>query len=113
MLPCALWNRSPTRSLEGKTPYEEWSRKKPSVGHLRIFGCVAYVKRLGGHLKKLDDRSEAMVFVGYEVGSKAYRFYDPSTQKIHVSRDASFEEKKRRWTTDTEETEAKSRFFTT
>jgi hypothetical protein len=33
-----------------------------------------------------------MVFVGYEVGSKAYRMYDPSTKRLHVSRDVVFDE---------------------
>jgi hypothetical protein len=28
-----------------------------------------------------------MVFVGYEEGSKAYRVYNPSTQRVYVSRD--------------------------
>lgn len=31
------------------------------------------------NVKKLDDRSRPMIFVGYEPGSKAYRVYDPTT----------------------------------
>jgi len=30
-----LRNRSATKSLDGMTPIEAWSRKKPYVGHLR------------------------------------------------------------------------------
>ena len=33
-----------------------------------------------------------MVFIGYEKGTKAYRFFDPLTMKIHISRDTIFEE---------------------
>jgi hypothetical protein len=33
-----------------------------------------------------------MVFVGYESGSKAWRFYDPKMRRVHVSRDVLFEE---------------------
>lgn len=44
------------------------------------------------HLKKLDDRATPAVFIGYEQGSKAWRFYDPSTHHAIVSRDAVFEE---------------------
>ena len=33
-----------------------------------------------------------MIFIGYEMGSKAYRCCDPKTFKVHVSRDAIFEE---------------------
>jgi len=44
------------------------------------------------NLKKLDDRSRRTIFVGYEPGSKAYRVYDPVSQRVHVSRDLVFEE---------------------
>jgi hypothetical protein len=33
-----------------------------------------------------------MVFIGYEGGSKAWRFYNPSTEHVHISRDAVFKE---------------------
>jgi hypothetical protein len=33
-----------------------------------------------------------MVFVGYESGSKAWRFYNPITKCVHVSHDAVFKE---------------------
>jgi transposase InsO family protein len=38
-----LRNRAPTRALEGKTPYEAWFGKRPSVAHLREFGCDVWV----------------------------------------------------------------------
>ena len=34
-------NRSPMKAISGKTPYEAWMAKKPSVSHLRVFGCKA------------------------------------------------------------------------
>jgi antirestriction protein ArdC len=33
-----------------------------------------------------------MVFIGYEHGSKAWRFYDPAIDHVHVTRDAVFKE---------------------
>jgi hypothetical protein len=33
-----------------------------------------------------------MIFIGYELGSKAYRVYDPVTKKVHVSRGIVFDE---------------------
>jgi hypothetical protein len=33
-----------------------------------------------------------MLFVGYEPSSKAWRFYNPITKCVHMSRDAVFEE---------------------
>jgi hypothetical protein len=43
-------------------------------------------------LKKLDDCRKPMVFVGYEPGSMAYRVYDPTSCRVHVSRDVIFDE---------------------
>jgi transposase InsO family protein len=39
-----ILNRSPTQSVEGRTPYEVWHGKKPSVDYFHTFGCVAHVK---------------------------------------------------------------------
>ncbi|GJX13195.1 zinc finger, CCHC-type containing protein [Tanacetum coccineum] len=41
---------------------------------------------------KLDDRRIKMVYLGNEHGSKAYRLFDPTTQRICVSRDVKFKE---------------------
>ena len=40
---CYLVNKSPSSTLEVKTPQEVWTSKKPSLSHLRVFGCDAYV----------------------------------------------------------------------
>jgi hypothetical protein len=66
-----LLNRSPTRALSDKMPYEAWHGSKPAVQFLRTFGCLAYVKELGHH-GKLEDRSTLGVFIGYKEGVKAY-----------------------------------------
>jgi hypothetical protein len=87
-----LLNRAPTKSVKGQTPYEAWHGRKPSVQHLRTFGCTAHVKKLGPGQSKLADRSKQTVFIGYETGSKAYRLYDPVQRKLIVSRDVVFEE---------------------
>ncbi len=89
-----LLNRAPTKAVIGKTPYEAIYGRKPNVSHLRTFGCVAHVKTAEPHLSKLADRSTKMVFIGYErsSGTKAYRFYDPQTKRLRISRDVVFEE---------------------
>jgi hypothetical protein len=87
-------NRCPTKSVQGKTPYEAWHGIKPKVDHLRTFGCVGHVKRVGPGLNKLVDRSTKMVLLGYESGTKGYRLVDPLTEQVHISRDVVFEEEK-------------------
>jgi transposase InsO family protein len=84
-------NRMTTKGNGSKTPYELWVGCTPAVHHLRTFRCIAHVKTMG-NLKKLDDHSKPVIFIGYEPGSKAYRTYDPATQRVHVSRDVVFEE---------------------
>nr|GEW98811.1 ribonuclease H-like domain, reverse transcriptase, RNA-dependent DNA polymerase [Tanacetum cinerariifolium] len=79
-------------SLEDITPYEAIKRRKPNLENLRVVGCIAYAKVPSQHLKKLDDRSSRMVYLGNEQGSKSYRLFDPTTQKICVSRDVKFKE---------------------
>jgi hypothetical protein len=49
----------------------------------------------------MSDRSSKMVLLGYETGTKGYRFFDPSTERLHVSRDVLFEEDKS-WNWDSE-----------
>ena len=91
-----LLNRSPTKSLNGKTPFEVWFGRKPNVRHLRTFGCTAYAKRIGPGVNKLVDRSLPGVFLGYEPGMKGYRVFDPVSGKLVLSRDVIFDEQ-RRW----------------
>jgi len=90
-----LLNRAPTSALDGMTPYQAWHGKKPSVHFLKVFGCVAYIKKTRPHLGKLDDRGVKVVFIGYQDGSKAYRFYDLVAERVHVSRDSIFAESER------------------
>ncbi|CAA0357000.1 unnamed protein product [Arabidopsis thaliana] len=89
-----LLNRVATRALTDKTPYECLRERRPTIAHIRIFGCIAYAKIDKPHLKKLDDRSRMLVHLGIEPGTKAYRLLDPQEQKIVVSHDVVFDETK-------------------
>jgi hypothetical protein len=53
-------NRSPSKGVTGRTPYEVWHGRKPEVNHLCTFGCLAYVKNTTPNLKKLDDKTHPM-----------------------------------------------------
>ena len=90
-----ILNRAPTKALKDMTPYEAWHGKKPRVDHLKTFGCIVHVKKVGPGISKLSDRSTKMVFLGYESGTKGYRVFDPVNNQLHVSRDVVFEEKEK------------------
>jgi hypothetical protein len=40
---CYLVNISLSSTLDDKTPQQVWSGKKPSLTHIKVFGCEAYV----------------------------------------------------------------------
>ena len=87
-------NRSPTLAVQNKTPEEAWSGVKPSVEHFRVFGCISHVHVPDNKRTKLDDKSLSCILLGVSEGSKAYRLYDPTSQRIIISRDVVFEEHK-------------------
>lgn len=89
-----LYNRLPCKPLDGKTPYEVWCGRKPSIQHLRTFGAPAYahVPREKRAHNKLSDRAIKLVFIGYTEGIKAYKLLDPSTRQVHYARSVIFNE---------------------
>ena len=94
-------NRSLTKSVQGQTPHEKWTGRRPLVDHMRTFGSIVHVKEKKGHLSKLEDRSKPLIFIGYELGSKAYRCFDPVNSKVIIIRDVIFEEEEK-WTWSTQ-----------
>ena len=91
---CYLVNRSPSSALEDKTPHEVWTGKKPSLSHLRVFGCDAYVHVPKEKRTKLDNKSERCIFIGYKDGLKGYKLWNLETRKVVYSRDVVFREVK-------------------
>ena len=87
-----LRNRSPTKALEGVTPYEAWSGTKPDVSFLRIFGCSAYAHVPRAERRKLDSKVRMCVMLGYGASQKGYRLYDVERMKVIHSRDVVFDE---------------------
>ncbi|MGH7240582.1 MAG: reverse transcriptase domain-containing protein, partial [Candidatus Saccharimonadales bacterium] len=83
-------NRCPTKSLPAMTPYEAWTGKKPSLAHLRVWGCKAYAHVPKETRTKLQPKAIECVFVGYSLESKAYRLHDPISNRLLISRDVTF-----------------------
>eukprot|EP01018_Ginkgo_biloba_P002097 Gb_06074 [translate_table: standard] len=86
-----LLNRCPTKSVKGMTPQEAWSRRKPSVAHLKVFGCIAYSHVPKEKRQKLDDKSKKCIFVSYSEEIKGYNLYNPVTNKVIISHDVIFD----------------------
>ena len=85
-----ILNNVPSKSVP-QTPHELWTGRKPSLQHLRIFGCPGYV--LKGKTEKMESCTKTCIFVGYPKETKLYYFYSPSDLKVFVSTNAKFLEK--------------------
>jgi hypothetical protein len=91
---CAAYirNRVASSATGGKAPQELWTGKKPTVRHLRVFGCQAYAHVPRQHRTKFDPKAYKCILVGYMEHSKAYRLWDIESQQLIVSRDVIFNE---------------------
>jgi hypothetical protein len=85
-------NRSPHKILGNKTPEEVFTRKKPEVSHLRIFGCPVYIHVPKEKRMKLEPSGKKGTFVGYSETSKAYKIYILRQRQIEISWDVTFDE---------------------
>lgn len=85
-------NRSPSKSLNGLTPYEVWTGEVPDLSHFRVFGCkVVYLDRHPGK-GKFDSRGKNGIFLGYSEECKGYRIWSVEDKKVLISRDVKFHE---------------------
>ena len=100
-LPTFLWaeavlhtsyirNHSPTKALDGLTPIEAWTGKKPDVSHFREFECDVWILNQGVKGSKLAPKSTKMVYVGFSDAQKAIWYYDKTKRSVHTSRNFIF-----------------------
>lgn len=85
-----LINRTPTKLLNGLTPYELLHGTPPKHGTLRVFGCLCYAQRRPRSSDKFAARSRKCLFVGYPYGKKAWNVYDLEENVFFTSRDVLF-----------------------
>ncbi|KAK1408324.1 hypothetical protein QVD17_39996 [Tagetes erecta] len=86
-----LINRTPTLVLHGKTPYELLFGFKPSLNHLRVFGCLCFCTVLN-NLDKFGSHAEKCVMMGYSNQKKGYKLWSLDSKQIIFSRDVKFYE---------------------
>ncbi|UYV67624.1 hypothetical protein LAZ67_5001398 [Cordylochernes scorpioides] len=86
-----LHNRIPSKATD-KTPFELWTNRKPSLKHLKRFGCKAFAYIPKIKRNKLDSKVIEGIFLGYDDRSKGYRILH-DTDNITISRSVKFLEK--------------------
>ncbi|GJS65834.1 zinc finger, CCHC-type containing protein [Tanacetum coccineum] len=97
LIACYLLNRVPNKR-NNITPYELWTKRKPNLNYIRVWGCRAVIRLLDTKLKNLGERGIECIFVRYVEHSKAFSFYiiEPnesvSIDSINKSKNAIFDE---------------------
>ena len=75
-------------------PYEMWSGVRPCIGHLRVYGCKAYVLQ-STHKRKLADRCVDGIFLGLGDRPGSYQveiLETANSNKTRMVRDCYFDE---------------------
>ena len=80
----------PSPIVQNQTPYDLLFSSSPSYDLLRVFGCVCFVLLHDHERNKLQSHSRLCCFLGYGIGQKGYRCYDPIEKRLLVSRHVAF-----------------------
>jgi hypothetical protein len=91
---CYIRNRTPI-GPKGMTPEEAYCGQKPNIGHLRVFGCLAYAHIPQKTREKLENSAIPTCLVGYMATSRQYQLYEPIRRDIIVSTAPTFHEHER------------------
>nr|GFA73381.1 retrovirus-related Pol polyprotein from transposon TNT 1-94 [Tanacetum cinerariifolium] len=89
---CFTLNRSIIHKRFDKTPYELINKRKPNIKFFRVFGCRCYLLNDYEDVRKLKEKGDIRVFVGYSKESAAFRIYNKRSRKIHESMNVNFDE---------------------
>lgn len=72
-----LQNRSPHSVLASKTPEEDFSRKKPEIGHIKIFGYLTYSHVPKEKRTNMEHTKDKGILRDYGENYKSYHIYIP------------------------------------
>ena len=85
-----IHNVTPTRALIDMTPEEAWSRNKPDISNLQIFGLQAFIHIPILQCNKLSVYSLICIFIGFACQCKAYRLVHRQKHRFIESCDIIF-----------------------
>ena len=88
-----IYNRQPMHCLNWSTPISKWNGDVPDVSYFKVFGSLAYVLiPKEDRQNKLSAKAEEAIFIGYEKGTKGYKFWSPKCRRVVISSTATFDE---------------------
>eukprot|EP00833_Pecoramyces_ruminatium_P015872 jgi/Orpsp1_1/1189904/evm.model.d7180000075388.1 len=85
-----IHNRLPHKGNNNKVPFEVLNNKKVDYSKLRVFGCQAFYFIPKQFRDKFANSTFSEIFLGYDTNPSAYRIYDPSNNKIILSKAVVF-----------------------
>jgi hypothetical protein len=88
---CYISKRIFLQSIVYLTPFELRFDRKPSISHLRPFGCKCFVLK-HGNLDKFESPSFDGILLGYTPHGRSYRVYNLETNTVVESCDVTFNE---------------------
>jgi hypothetical protein len=88
---CYISNRIFLCSILHLTPFELYFGRKPSVSHLRPFGCKCFVLK-HGNLDKFESHSSDGILLRYTPHARSYRVFNLETNTVVESCDVTFDE---------------------
>ena len=80
-------NRAYTKALPDSTPYEKWTGTRPDISHIQTFGHPIWILNQEINPSKLDPQAKKQIFIGYQDGPKAIKYYDTKKRTVKVSRE--------------------------
>jgi hypothetical protein len=88
-----IYNKQPMRQLDWSTPIFKWNGEKPDISYFKVFGSQAYVFiPTEERQHKLSAKAEEAIFIGYEKGTKGYKFWSSKRRHVIVSSTTTFDE---------------------
>lgn len=72
------------------TRFELWHKKKPNIVHICVFESRCFAKILDLLSIKLDEKTQACIFLGYSLVSKGYKVQQVHLGAILVPQDVIF-----------------------
>jgi len=81
------------RQILKKIPYEPFKDRRPTLNHLKFFGCKCFILNNGKEqLCKFDSKADEDIFLGYAINSHVYRVYNKRLMIIEESMHIVFDE---------------------
>lgn len=93
---CYLRNRTPVERNDWQSPYERVFSQKPTISHLRAYGCKAFPLTREAQLRlrrrqKLEPKAEIGRLIGYQ-STNIFKIWIPYKNKVILTRDVTFNE---------------------